>query len=98
MKWGRAWASPAALGRGEGWKAGKELWAPGVSRQPCEKIPCRGAISQKETGEQWVKGVGEQQESPMSSRLDVRGAACLRGLSHPVAQQGHPGGNLRQQC
>ena len=41
---------PAALHRGEGWKAGKELWAPGVSRKHCEKIPWRGAISQKQTG------------------------------------------------
>lgn len=49
-------------------------------------------------GEQWVKGVGEQQEQPMSRRLDIEGAACLGGLSHPAAEWGHLGGNLQRQC
>ena len=46
-------------------------------------------------GDWWVKGVAEQQERPMSSRLDVGGAAGLRGLSHPIPEQGHLGGNPR---
>lgn len=73
MKWGWAWGSPPALCWGEVWKAGKELWAPGVSRQPCEKIRWRGAISQKKTGR--AVGEGSQGEARMA---DVQLSRCQR--------------------
>lgn len=60
---------------------------------PVKKSHGEEQYHRNKQGERWVKAVGEQQEWPMSRCLDVGEAAHLGGLSHPIAEQGHPGGS-----